>query len=286
MYEAQCPGTCGELLQGWMMGSEKLISCPINRFSRIRIEDGRQDSCLPPLIEQTIQLTLQHLGVDLAYRHTLNIHHSSDLPVAKGYASSTADMSATVVALSRYFKHTIAPGKIAELTTRIEPSDGVMFKGLALFEHTSGHLYQQYTLKSFPSILVLEPERTVLTRDFHNISRKKQLITSQPSLNEALSLFEQGIKSSDINKIGHATTVSAQAHQKISANPLFSQIEKCCENNDLPGLCIAHSGSIIGLIYEEKKHNIDSVLSQLKKAGCLKYYNVHHKVKMISGGIS
>ncbi|EFS03541.1 propanediol utilization protein PduX, partial [Listeria seeligeri FSL S4-171] len=37
--KAKCPASCGELLQGWIEGSEKLISYPINWFSEVTLSD-------------------------------------------------------------------------------------------------------------------------------------------------------------------------------------------------------------------------------------------------------
>ncbi|HAD0256910.1 GHMP kinase, partial [Salmonella enterica subsp. enterica serovar Anatum] len=33
MAVAQCPASCGELIQGWILGSEKLVSCPVDWYS-------------------------------------------------------------------------------------------------------------------------------------------------------------------------------------------------------------------------------------------------------------
>ena len=38
MAEAHCPASCGELLQGWILVSEKLVSCPINWHSYVSVE--------------------------------------------------------------------------------------------------------------------------------------------------------------------------------------------------------------------------------------------------------
>lgn len=34
---AQCPASCGELIQGWILGSEKLVSCPVDWYSTVAV---------------------------------------------------------------------------------------------------------------------------------------------------------------------------------------------------------------------------------------------------------
>ncbi|MDT1903420.1 GHMP kinase, partial [Acinetobacter baumannii] len=40
MAVAQCPASCGELIQGWILGSEKLVSCPVDWYSTVEVETG------------------------------------------------------------------------------------------------------------------------------------------------------------------------------------------------------------------------------------------------------
>ena len=45
----KCPASCGELMQGWIEGSEKLISYPINWYSEVVVEEQLQ-------MQQTLSL--------------------------------------------------------------------------------------------------------------------------------------------------------------------------------------------------------------------------------------
>ncbi|MCQ7723631.1 GHMP kinase, partial [Salmonella enterica] len=44
MAVAQCPASCGELIQGWILGSEKLVSCPVDWYSTVAV------TAAPPLV--------------------------------------------------------------------------------------------------------------------------------------------------------------------------------------------------------------------------------------------
>ncbi|ECY5877591.1 L-threonine kinase PduX, partial [Salmonella enterica subsp. enterica serovar Enteritidis] len=46
MAVAQCPASCGELIQGWILGSEKLVSCPVDWYSTVAV------TAAPPLVNE------------------------------------------------------------------------------------------------------------------------------------------------------------------------------------------------------------------------------------------
>ena len=37
---ASCTGSCGELIQGWLGNSQKLVSYGIDRFSKVTLQTG------------------------------------------------------------------------------------------------------------------------------------------------------------------------------------------------------------------------------------------------------
>lgn len=41
MAVAQCPASCGELIQGWILGGEKLVSCPVDWYSTVEATAGQ-----------------------------------------------------------------------------------------------------------------------------------------------------------------------------------------------------------------------------------------------------
>ncbi|RQW64563.1 GHMP family kinase ATP-binding protein [Vibrio viridaestus] len=286
MAEAKYPGTCGELLQGWIQGSEKLISCPIDLYSTVRIKSGVQTFPVMPRIEEALLSTLAFFNLPSEYRDGLCVEHTSDLPIGKGYASSTADICATIKALSRYLNNPIKDEEIATLATAIEPSDSVMFTGLALFDHNRGILSEQFHLTELPSVLILEPSTTLLTKDFHQIDRSFPLVNAAPLLQESFTTFSHGALRNKPFMIGRAATISARANQAILNKPMLESIINISEQFGLYGCCIAHSGSIVGLLYNKQLHNIHSVLSKLDQEQVLTTYPIQRLANMVEGGVS
>jgi L-threonine kinase len=50
------------------------------------------------------------------------------------------------------------------------------------------------------------------------------------------------------------------------------------------GFNVAHSGSVIGVLMDKKRVDINQLLNALKAKGCLSYYKKQYVVKMIPGG--
>ncbi|MFM2488659.1 hypothetical protein ABW365_11060 [Enterococcus avium] len=101
---ASCTGSCGELIQGWLGDSQKLVSYGIDRFSKVTLQTGIASKGAKPKIEKAINKTLDHLRIPNAKREKLSFVINSELPIAKGMASSTADIAAACQATALLWK--------------------------------------------------------------------------------------------------------------------------------------------------------------------------------------
>ncbi len=78
----------------------------------------------------------------------------------------------------------------------------------------------------------------------------------------------KGIAERDVDLIGQATSLSARVHQKILFKPELDEVFKLAEDVDSPGICVAHSGSLLGVLLktgesEEKEKIRDYIVSHL-----------------------
>ena len=121
MSVARCPGSCGELIQGWILGSEKLVSCPIDWYSTVEVCDGIPRADERPLTRAMVEALLVHFGFPQALSPTLRIEVDSTLPIAKGMASSTADIAATAVAAAHHLG--VWPARVGELELGRRPNN-------------------------------------------------------------------------------------------------------------------------------------------------------------------
>ena len=90
------PGTCGELVQGTICGTNFLVSCPVNWFSRVTIiaAPGQRRIAFPADRIKTARAVRRALQREGGAGLAAVIEVSSGLPIGKGMASSTADLSA------------------------------------------------------------------------------------------------------------------------------------------------------------------------------------------------
>lgn len=129
---AQCPASCGELIQGWILGSEKLVSCPVDWYSTVAV------TAAPPLVNERplsramVERVLAHWQYPAHWSNEIRVDVRSSIPVAKGMASSTADIAATAVATAHHLGHSLDETTLAQLCVSIEPTDSTVFHQLTL----------------------------------------------------------------------------------------------------------------------------------------------------------
>ncbi|ESF60533.1 hypothetical protein SEES7308_01999, partial [Salmonella enterica subsp. enterica serovar Stanley str. ATCC 7308] len=62
---------------------------------------------------------------------------------------------------------------------------------------------------------------------------------------------------------------------------LLSLVEEC----DLYGLNVAHSGSVVGLMLDRKRHDIARLKDKLAEKKLTRHWPKQHLLKMVTGGV-
>ena len=285
MSVARCPGSCGELIQGWILGSEKLISCPIDWYSTVEVRDGAPLPNERPLTRAMVEALLIHFGYSRAISATLRIEVHSTLPIAKGMASSTADIAATAVATARYFDKTLSEQALAQLCVNLEPTDSTPFRQLTLFDHNQGHAQTAGLQQPQLDILVLESPHTLQTADYHRLDRHAALLTGAPQLEQAWQKTRQACETGCATLLGEAATLSAIASQLILPKPGFQRVLDIVARFSLYGVSIAHSGSVMGLMLDRTKHDVDAVMAELERDEGNVLWPLKYLLPMVEGGV-
>lgn len=252
------PGTCGELVQGWSAdwGEPVLVSCPIALYNQVTIE-----LCPDPTIlisgspgnlmdytkaYQAVQLVREYLGrANLGAK----ISMSSQLLPGRGMASSTADVIGVMAGLAQGLVQPLTATELARLACQIEPSDSIMFNGLALLAYRGSS--QACTLGLPPALpmLVLDPGLTVDTVTYNahlNLAAVRNLASTTQT---ALEWLTYGLSHHDPVAIGSAASLSALSYQAVRYSPLLEQARQWAKATQALGIVRAHSGSIVGLLY-------------------------------------
>ncbi|MBF2669335.1 GHMP family kinase ATP-binding protein [Listeria seeligeri] len=284
--KAKCPASCGELLQGWIEGSEKLISYPINWFSEITLSDklivnktGNTKAWL------AFQQTCEYFGVPENERPRVSLQVKSTIPVAKGMASSTADIAATIGVTASWLQQKITETEIAKLCLRLEPTDSTIFQTLTLFDHLKGTTIRSTDWLPKLGVVVLEPLTILETALFRQESHQNQLLQNEASLARGFALFEQAIRQQKVDLLGVAATISAESNQAILPKPFFKEMLEVVEKLDLPGLNVSHSGTVVGLLYEQQKTDPLEILFELERRYVTTFYSRYYFREWTTGGV-
>jgi len=281
---ASLPGTCGELVQGSLDGLPCLVSCPIDRYSRahVRIHNHLTGWKTPVQASKALaalNLAIKRLGWPAAGGE---LSLASDLPRARGYASSTADIGAALFALSRACQVVLSPAEAARLAVAIEPTDSTLFPGLALFNHRDGGFFEALAPAPRLDLIVIDPGGAVDTQIYHQFEPRAVLRRLAPQHRTAFSMLRDGLAKHDLQAVGEAASLSARLHQDILFNPLLDRTFVLARRLHALGVCRAHSGTILGLLFDPLKQDSEDALRETRC--CFPPAVFISRQKMVNGG--
>jgi len=251
------PGTCGELVQGSLDGEPCLISCPLGWYSTATV---CLRSCGGWTVPAQAPKTRAALHTGLAYLDRTAsagcVHLHTELPRGRGYGSSTADIGATLYALGHAVGCRLTPQEVASLAVQVEPSDSTLFPGLALWDHRSGHVYEDLGAPPPLTVVVLDPGGEVDTLAFNQLDHRQALRRLAPQHRDAFSVLREGLRYGNLEAIGTAATLSATAHQAILSNSLLEPTLTLAHDVRALGVCRAHSGTLLGLLLDPRRADV------------------------------
>ena len=256
---ASAPGSCGELAQGMLNGVPCMITCPIDVYSTATVElspiapgrAARQVVCGPPnspKARRAALQTLRHFDADCGLAR---LSLTSTLPRRKGMASSAADVVAAITATAAALGENVTPDEAATIALQVEPSDGIMFPSLTIFDHREGRVARRLGASPPMRVVALDFGGHVDTLEFNRVARSDVLRRLQPRMEAAVSLIEDGVANADPARIGRGATVSALANQEALFNPNLQPTLKLAGELGAVGVNVAHSGSVIGMLFAD-----------------------------------
>jgi L-threonine kinase len=265
--KVKVPGSCGELIQGRIRDEDFLVSCPVNLFSFVSLKLTKERKIKCPsrnwkakaAFEATLKLFQEH-------RYGGIIQISSQIPLSKGMASSTADIVGTCLATATALGNPISPQEIAEIAIKIEPTDGIIYPGIVVFNHRQGILKEKLTF-SPPrlKILAVDLGGEIDTLHFNQRDHGKVRQKHQSKLSQALNLLRDGLAKNEPLLIGHATSISAKCNQEILPKPELEKLLELTVESGGVGVNVAHSGSIIGMLFPEEFTDLEHLKVKIKK---------------------
>jgi len=276
---AWVPGSAGEFVQGVLDGEHRLVSCPIDH--RVCAEiflPGRGPATAPPSLcyTKTRQALAMLLAADDPAPETIDFRIRNRLPRGIGMASSTADIVAVTAALQAALGRSVHAPQLARLAAAIEPSDSIMFEGLALINPRNGELIRRLGQPPPMRVLLLDPGGRVDTLGF-NLRRDASGHNISASSTEAIGLLAAGVADRDLAAIGRAASLSARAQQVFLRHHLLETAEDLARKVGAFGVNVAHSGTLVGLLLPddpERAHYAGQRARRLRGLKRLRCYQV------------
>ncbi len=249
----RCFGTFGELLQGVLPGQERefLITLPIARYSiaRFTASPGSREICVYPSHKEKSRRLAEKLMHIFGLDSGGSLSVQSELPAGKGCASSSADMVATALALQSAFGISIFRAFLARVMSSIEPSDGVMYRGIVSFYHREGVLRKFLGYLPSLAIVGLDEGGQIDTVEFNG--RSKPFGRARRAEYEDLLLgAEEAVARGDLRSLGEISTRSAILNQDILPKTHLDLLLDMRRRYEALGVVIAHSGTQLGLLFD------------------------------------
>ena len=281
----RAPGVCGELAQGMLGDDYFLVTCPVDFFARIRVELYRELSGVdaPPDCAKTAAAVAHTLACrgrpDLGARVSV----SNPIPRGKGMGSSSADLAAAIAATGLALGITLSPAEIGRIALQVEPTDGVMFPGIALFDHRNGNLIEELGRPMPLEVIALDFGGAVDTVEFNRVDRCPQWQAIQAQTAAALDLVREGLARGDARLLGRGASLSAEASQQVLFKPRQPEVVRFAETVNAVGVNVAHSGVVIGVLLDARERRGRSVFRQARQA-FPEAAAIHH-LRVIGGGV-
>lgn len=240
------PGSIGEIIQGDYEGKSVLLSCPINLYTKVKIIERKKSlyKYRYPKSAQFMKNLLSRWKYENYYLN-LDIEISSGIPKGKGFASSTADLCALYNSLIRLFNRKYTENELIEECLRLEPTDSILFNQMTLFDYKEGKLKRVLGEYIEFNILVFEGSAVVNTVEFN-----KKKLPCLASVDDLVALLGNAAAKKEIDKISQISTESIIRNRRRLEYSIIEQVIDFSIQTGGLGIIGAHSGDVLGVIYD------------------------------------
>ncbi len=252
-------GTFGELVQGVVAETPFLVTIPIRWGTRAKfIPGGNSEVVVYPRHRKKAQLAAQ-LACQTLKQPGGTLSISSVIPIGKGMASSSADIVASMRAVAAAYGENLSPATMARLAAQIEPSDGVMYPQMVVFDPIHGCLLERWPMAPYAVVVGLIGTGRVNTA-LHHLSRDPYTTAQQQKLANALTLARTAARSRSVAQLGQAGLLSAEVQlERDPGDALLASVIIQAKAHGW-GVVTAHSGTARGYLFSPKDFHTGAIL--------------------------
>lgn len=272
-YTSHCRGTLGEFFQGPYYTEDgvdiAIISAVTDKYVRASYTIN-DDACN---LEDIGKIKVKKAIAN--YCRLKNIYppagtwcFESELKVGTGMSSSTSDIVAALKCFSSYFREELTFYDIVNSISNIDRSDTVFLETPCLYLSQKQQIVDIYrTQKKIYCYYATGASTvdTLLVKDIlieYYIKNKKEYL-------ELLNNIYSSFKEDSVQKICDCSTKSALLSQEILPKDNFWHFHSSLQDVKSDGLIVAHTGSLIGLLFCNKPINDteNNILQLFDKVG-------------------
>jgi uncharacterized protein involved in propanediol utilization len=208
------------------------------------------------------------------------------IPIGYGFGSSTSDVVAAIRAVSDAFGRRLRAREVARLAVDAEvASDSTMFEDrTVLFAQREGCVIEDLGPPS-PGVEVLGFNLDLQGRGVSTLELEPARYSWREvqAFRPLLGLLRAAIRLNDIGFLCRVATTSARINQSHLPKPHFDRIEALMEGVGASGLQVAHSGTILGLMFEPRLPELEARIAEAEAK--VRELGVHEIWRFRSGGI-
>jgi L-threonine kinase len=256
-----------------------LVTLPIAQYATATVElDHTGDGiAVDPPNREKARILAQRILQRHCHSVSASLRLTGDLPVGKGFASSSADLVATARAVAGALGVQLSAADIMALMREIEPSDGVMYAGSVAFYHRQVRLREVFGALP-PATIVAVDEGGELDTVAFNALAKPFTAAERRRYGELLAEIGRAIGAGELAAIGAVATESALLNQKLRVKHSLPTMIRICRAVEGAGVVVAHSGTTVGLLISDRDADYAQKIAETKSACRRLPYavSVHH----------
>ena len=255
LAEASLPATVGEWVQGWIGGRESLVSLVVSWKGSIELCVPDAGDILSVCGEKSLRAFGKareiFAGTPGTFPEGSAINVINPLPTSKGLATSTMDVAGTFAACAAHAGAALSEERLFSLCASVEPSDGIMFGGLALVDHIKGELIERLPGPPQMTLVAVIPRRTLDTDAYRrDVSALEALRGHSREHERAYDILKRALAAGDAALAASAATLSAEIQQGVMPREEWDALMEARRLTGALGVAVAHSGTASGLLYE------------------------------------
>ena len=284
-----CPGTCGELVQGYIGKKEYISSYCVDLYSSAIIKEKSERKKIyhkrKSKSMRAIGAVFEHFGVDRKELDNISLTIKSSIPVGKGMASSTADIGASIIAALDYLDEEMSPEEISKLVSKIEPTDSIFFPEVCVFDPINGEKKDSLGYLDYKKVIVLEPNSRINTvrirkeKEYYKILKENKSITEK-----SFEMISKAVKERDRELIRKASENSALANERIKQTPYLRELIEIGQKSNYGFLNISHTGTVVGIGIDDKT-DVERIMYEIKNSEISNVYRKRYIRNITKGGL-